>query len=76
MVPLVQHGLLDQPEVRVAQDLQEERERRGQQSQRVHCRGPSYPVMHSLSNEQLNQAIHRMPKPPLCSGFATGDGGR
>jgi hypothetical protein len=45
VVPLVQHGLLDQPEVRVGQDLQEERERRGQQSQRVHCRGPSYPVL-------------------------------
>jgi hypothetical protein len=23
-----------------------------------------------------NQAMHRMPKPPLRSGFVTGDGGR
>jgi hypothetical protein len=23
-----------------------------------------------------NQAMHRMPKPPLCDGFGTGDGGR
>jgi len=30
--------------------------------------------MHSFSSVAYNQAMHRMPKPPLRYGFVTGDG--
>lgn len=29
-----------------------------------------------MGDKPPNQAMHRMPNPPLRSGFATGDGGR